>query len=114
MDRIVINVTTGEQSIVPYTEQEIADVQARVAAEAAKPNWVQFQNACFANSAVVSQLIDRYHSFMIGIQTRNLGIVQAAVTRAVADYALDPKTGIPQVTADAILAAMVANHLVMP
>ena len=33
MDRIVINVVTGEQTLVPLTPQELADAQARTAAD---------------------------------------------------------------------------------
>lgn len=81
-----------------------------------QPDWAGFQSACFtevfsADSALVAQLIDRYPSFMIGIQTRNLGIVQAAVDRALADHVLDPTTGIPQQTHAAILDAMATYHL---
>ena len=79
-------------------------------------DWVGFQAHCFteifaADSELVSRLIDRYPSFIIGIQTQNLSIVQAVVSRAGADYTLDATQGISQVTADAILAAIVVYRL---
>lgn len=81
-----------------------------------QPDWAGFQSFCFTDifagdSVAVSQLIDRYPSFLLGIQTKNLGIVQAAVDRALADHTLNPMTGIPQLTADAIHAAITTYHL---
>jgi hypothetical protein len=37
MNRIVIDVSTGEQTVVPLTSDELADVQARTAAEQSAP-----------------------------------------------------------------------------
>lgn len=37
MERIEINVTTGEKKVVQLTPEEVEIIQARIAAEAAKP-----------------------------------------------------------------------------
>lgn len=37
MERIEVNVVTGERTVIPLTAAEIADVQARTAQEAATP-----------------------------------------------------------------------------
>lgn len=41
MNRIEINVETGEQVVVPLTAEEIADAEARAAAEASDPERLQ-------------------------------------------------------------------------
>lgn len=81
-----------------------------------QPDWAGFQSFCFTDifardGELVSQMIDRYPSFLLGIQTKTLSIVRGAVTRAIADHALNPTTGISQLTADAIHAAMATYHL---
>lgn len=41
MNRIEINVATGEQAVVPLTAEEIADAEARATAEANDPERLQ-------------------------------------------------------------------------
>ena len=50
MNRLVINVQTGEQKTVPLTAEEVADAQARTAAEAEarKPRVVTMRQARLA------------------------------------------------------------------
>jgi len=116
MSRIIINVTTGEQTTEAWTTEELAGFKIRKAEEDARPNWDGFRLYCmgeiFANSSPgIERLIDAYTSFVVGIQYKNPTIVHRAINNALADHTLDPTKGIPQVSADAIRAAMQTYHL---
>ena len=81
-----------------------------------QPDWDGFRLACLggifaADYPLMAKLIDHYTSFVVGIQYHNLALVEASISNALADHTLDPTTGIPQATVDAIHTAMVANHL---
>ena len=58
MNRIEMNVITGEQKIVELTPEEIADALARTAAEAAKPPPLKtLQNGELAELLVSKNII---------------------------------------------------------
>lgn len=60
MNRIVINVTTGEQTVVPLTAEEIADAQARTAAEATSPARLAEEAASAAKAYAGADAVVQY------------------------------------------------------
>lgn len=59
-----------------------------------------------------SRRMDQYPSFVTAAQRGNLALLQVVIARAHADYLVNPSTGISPAMEAAILAAMVANHVV--
>ena len=119
---LVVTVRGGDQAWdqagteVTLHEAAIAAEIARLQALPPAPDWDGFRLYCLggifaADYPMIAKLIDHYTSFIVGIQYHNPDLVNAALDNALADHTLDPTTGIPQVTVDAIHAAMVTYHV---
>ena len=60
MQRIEVNVVTGEQKVIDLTPEEVADAQSRTLAEANDPQRAQQQlNAALLSPATIQFLLDQ-------------------------------------------------------